>query len=151
MKEFIIRDYYDLLNLHKALMEAKFHKNPENEYIAGSPVIAKIMNEIVDLLSEMDPYANESEWRNWRNIGQRRAEEELTEMEGVWERMIVSAVNDCMWSKYTFEKKKSLAQIYLSPFIASEHELEVFVYEVDRRTANNNVHQTKCSNVDFPF
>lgn len=33
----------------------------------------------------------------------------------------------------------------------SVNSLEVFVYEVDRRTANNNVHQTKCSNVDFPF
>ncbi len=140
MKEFIIKDYYDLLNLHKALMEAKFHKNPENGYIAGSPIIAKIMNKIVDLLSEMDPYANESEWRNWRNISQRRAEEKLTEIEGVWERMIVSAVNDCMWNKYSFEKKKSLAKIYLSPFIASEHELEMFVHEVDRRTANNDVH-----------
>ena len=72
MKEFIIRDYYDLLNLHKALMEAKFHKNPENGYIAGSPVIAKIMNEIVELLSEMDPYANESEWRPQKKIMKRR-------------------------------------------------------------------------------
>ena len=59
MRKFELSDYYDLLNLHKALMEAKFHDNPDNEYISGSPIIAKIMNEIVDILAEIDPYANE--------------------------------------------------------------------------------------------
>ena len=48
MRKFELSDYYDLLNLHKALMEAKFHDNPDNEYISGSPIIAKIMNEIVE-------------------------------------------------------------------------------------------------------
>ena len=55
MKKFELSNYYDLLNLHKALMEAKFHDNPDNKYIAGSPIIAKIINEIVDILAEIDP------------------------------------------------------------------------------------------------
>mgnify|MGYP000786198697 CR=1 FL=1 len=38
MRKFELSDYYDLLNLHKALMEAKFHDNPDNEYISGSPI-----------------------------------------------------------------------------------------------------------------
>ena len=48
MKEtiFEICDYYDLLNLHKALLEAKFHLNPDNELVSLSPVIAKISNQI---------------------------------------------------------------------------------------------------------
>ena len=32
MKDFHLSlDYYELLNLHKALLEAKFHMNPDNE------------------------------------------------------------------------------------------------------------------------
>ncbi|QPQ30188.1 hypothetical protein [Lysinibacillus sp. JNUCC 51] len=31
----------EILNLHKTLLEAKFHKNPDNFYVAGSPIIAK--------------------------------------------------------------------------------------------------------------
>ena len=32
-------DYY---SLHKALLEAKFHENPENELVAGGPLITDI-------------------------------------------------------------------------------------------------------------
>ncbi len=39
-----ITDYYDLLNLHKALLESKFHMNPDNEFVSFSPIIANISN-----------------------------------------------------------------------------------------------------------
>lgn len=48
----ILGDYYELLNLNKALLEAKFNEFPNNEYITGSPIIAQICNEVVQLLSE---------------------------------------------------------------------------------------------------
>lgn len=39
MDEFHLRlDYYGVLNLHKALLEAKFHADPENELVSGSPL-----------------------------------------------------------------------------------------------------------------
>ena len=43
-------DYYGLLNLHKALLEAKFHTMPDNKMISGSPLIANIYIQIRDLL-----------------------------------------------------------------------------------------------------
>ena len=61
--KFEIKGYYDLLNLHKALLEAKFHRNPDNEFISGSPIIARLCNEIVDILA-----SQKSDWKHWRKI-----------------------------------------------------------------------------------
>lgn len=38
-----IKDYYELLNLHKALMEAKFHRDPDNKCVAGKSNYCKTM------------------------------------------------------------------------------------------------------------
>ena len=66
-----IKDYYELLNLHKALLEAKFHLNPDNTYVCSSPIIADISNKIVDILSEMDDIKDEKnvgKWVKWRKL-----------------------------------------------------------------------------------
>ena len=47
---FEINDYYELLNLHKALLEARFHEGLDNKYLAGSPIVAKIHNRIISNL-----------------------------------------------------------------------------------------------------
>ncbi len=43
-------DYYEILNLHKALLEAKFHLNPDNELVSGSPLVADIYVQVRELL-----------------------------------------------------------------------------------------------------
>lgn len=63
----ILGDYYELLNLNKALLEAKFNEFPNNEYITGSPIIAQICNEVVQLLSEKGEKESWNEWRKWEN------------------------------------------------------------------------------------
>ena len=52
--EIEIKDYYVMLNLHKALLEAKFHMNPDNVNVASSPIIADFCNELVDVLTRSD-------------------------------------------------------------------------------------------------
>lgn len=43
MKDFIIDlDYDGVLNLHKALLEAKFHLDSDNELVSGSPFVADV-------------------------------------------------------------------------------------------------------------
>ena len=43
MKDFVIDlDYDGVLNLHKALLETKFHLDPDNELVSGSPFVADI-------------------------------------------------------------------------------------------------------------
>ena len=125
MRKFELSDYYDLLNLHKALMEAKFHDNPDNEYISGSPIIAKIMNEIVDILAEIDPYANEGDWKTWRKL----------------ENHIISPCESkygkTIWEKYTKDEKIIATKNYFSPFIATEKEINDFINAVDMKINSN--------------
>lgn len=43
VKDFMIDlDYDGVLNLHKALLEAKFHLDPDNELVSGSPFVADV-------------------------------------------------------------------------------------------------------------
>ena len=64
---FKIKDYNELLSLHKALIEAKFHINPDNEIVPSSPIVAKLCNDTVDLLSKENTSWNE--WRSKQNDG----------------------------------------------------------------------------------
>ena len=66
-----IRDNYVLLNLHKALLEAKFHLNPDNTLVCLSPIIADLSNELVDILAKMDEHKDErnaGKWDSWRKL-----------------------------------------------------------------------------------
>ncbi|WP_432664634.1 hypothetical protein R9X47_00150 [Wukongibacter baidiensis] len=70
-KEVIISGHFELLALHKALMEAKFHTYPENLLISGSPFIADICNRVVDALTEVESQKNPSKregWTQWRDV-----------------------------------------------------------------------------------
>lgn len=106
MRKFELSDYYDLLNLHKALMEAKFHDNPDNEYISGSPIIAKIMNEIVDILAEIDPYANEGDWKTWRKLENHIISPcESKYGKTIWDRILNRVSKDKLWKNILKMKK----------------------------------------------
>ena len=125
---FTVQGYYDLLNLHKALLEAKFHKNPDNDFVAGSPIIARLCNEIVDLLTE-----HKGGWSDWRRI----------ENQSFFiERAIDNAVafysnHDNVWEKLKSGEKAEQIKNYLSPFIANERDILIISTEVERRLQLN--------------
>ena len=86
-----IKDYYVLLNLHKALLEAKFHLEPDNVLVCSSPIIANLCDEIVDLLEKMRGMSDKKrigEWDNWRM---------LATQDFFRERAISNAVLDDRW------------------------------------------------------
>lgn len=119
-----ITGYYELLNLHKALLEAKFHQNPDNKLVSGSPFIAKICNDIVDLLQEYD-YAHKGKdiWKEWRKISnqdyyKKRIIEKIVDYEG--------------WSELERNTKKDILLNYLSPFQCDENEIDDLIIEVDK-------------------
>ena len=132
MKKFELSDYYDLLNLHKALMEAKFHENPDNEYIAGSPIIAKFMNEIVDILTAIDPHVNDDDWKEWRKL-----KNQLNSMCGfeknIWDKIANRVSKDKLWKEYNIEKKIIATKNYFSPFILTDEKIENFIHYVDNK------------------
>ena len=70
---FEINDYYELLNLHKALLEARFHEGLENRYLAGSPIVAQIHSRIIQTMISMEINRKGSEgWSEWIKISNRR-------------------------------------------------------------------------------
>lgn len=126
MRKFELFDYDDLLNLHKALMEAKFHDNPDNEYVAGSPIIAKIMNEIVDVLTDIDPHANKEDWERWRKL-----ENNICYENGIYSKTLVKVSQDKLWEEYNYEEKIVATKNYFSPFIVTDKEIDEFINAVE--------------------
>lgn len=47
-------NYYGALNLHKALLEAKFNLEPDNELVSGSPYVADIHVQVREFLMQSD-------------------------------------------------------------------------------------------------
>lgn len=126
MRKLELSDYYDLLNLHKALMEAKFHENPDNNDVAGSPIIAIIMNEIVDILTDVDPHASNEDWENWRRLGNH-----IDYEKGIYSKTINKIYKDKLCKEYSKEQKIIAVKNYFSPFIATEEEIEKIIQTVD--------------------
>ena len=134
-----IRDYYVLLNLHKALLEAKFHLNPDNTLVCLSPIIADLCNELVDILAKMDELKDERNaggWDNWRKLEGKSF---------FRERAIKNATLNNRWPDMNEEEKVRCAKNLISPFTATEEELRSFIDEVDKEfisselPADNNV------------
>ena len=66
-------DKHELHALHKALMEAKFHEDPDQTIVQTSPLVARVMHKVVDALeqvnwaTEVDKIYKQIEWKNdWR-------------------------------------------------------------------------------------
>lgn len=121
MKEYNIKlDYFCLLNLHKALLEAKFHTTPDNESVAGSPLIANIYIQVRDLLIESD---KGSQWKDWFQLSNRPDRRHQA----------ITLIKKCdeYWNKATADEKSEIAANYLAPFLFNDKELKDVIMEVD--------------------
>ena len=127
-----IEDYYVMLNLHKALLEAKFHKNPDNKYVCGSPIIAELHNNIIDVLSKIDEAKdknNVGKWDNWRLLKNQCFYRQ---------RALENALLIDRWRTMTFEEKVNISKNLLSPFIATQYEIVEFVNDVEQLLINQD-------------
>ena len=120
MQEFSLKlDYHGLLNLHKALLEAKFHTMPDNELVAGSPFVADIYIQVRDLLIKSD---KGSGWEDWFQLSNRPDRKEQA---------IILMRRDRIWNEAAHNEKSKIASNFLAPFLFSEEELENVIAEVD--------------------
>lgn len=120
-----ITDYFTILNLHKALLEAKFHLNPDNINVSSSPIIAEFCDKLVDVLEKMDEERNEKnvgKWDDWRL---------LKNQSFYRDRAIINAKLNDRWTKMNDEEKRKTVKNLLSPFKATEEEINLIVQEVD--------------------
>ena len=120
MNEYNLKlDYYGLLNLHKALLEAKFHTIPDNEEISGSPVIAGLYIQVRDLLIESD---KGNQWKSWFQLSNRTDRRNQA--------IILMKKCKC-WNQATPDEKSKIACSFLAPFLFNEEELKNVIAEVD--------------------
>lgn len=121
MKDFILElDYYEVLNLHKALLEAKFNMNPDNEMVSGSPLVAEIYIQLREMLMKYD---ESEQWKEWFQLKNRPDYKE---------RAVMRIRKNRQWEKLSPDEKKKIAKNYLAPFIYDEQELnEVIAETVD--------------------
>jgi hypothetical protein len=120
-----ITDYYVMLNLHKALIEAKFHINPDNIEVSASPIIAGFMNTLIDTLSTVSEEigkTSKKEWETWRL---------LSNQPFYRDRAVKLATQHSKWIDMDIENKKKMSKNLLSPFIFSDEEIEDFILSVD--------------------
>ncbi len=119
------KDYYSLLNLHKILLEAKFHPKPENAQVSGSPFLAGLYQEVVSALlqSEKAP-----EWESWLQLKNRT---------DYRQRAIIQMRTCGEWKTAAPEEKRKLAQIHLAPFLYTEKELEEVIKEAEKEDTVN--------------
>ncbi len=121
MEEFNLKlDYYELLSLHKALLEAKFNTDPDNELVSGSPLVAKTYIQVRDLLMKSDKSEQWKEWFQLKNRPDYR------------ERAIIRMKRCDRWSKSSCDEKKKIAGDFLAPFLYDEEELIEVVTEMDK-------------------
>lgn len=131
----VITDYYELLALYKTILEAKFHLDPYNEYIAGSPIISnllrRVLNEVIDEQIKQGRSSAE-EWDNWLKICNHMPsannKTNISEIKTVWEIAIINAKKDeRFFSDLSQEKLREIAECYLCPFKCTVEELDLFI------------------------
>ena len=110
----------DLLNLHKALLEAKFHAEPENELVAGSPVVAGIYTQVRDLLMQDDP---DGRWKDWFLLKNRPDRKDQA---------IALTRKSKRWNTAALAEKRKIARDFLAPFLFDAEELDSVIAEADR-------------------
>lgn len=113
-------DYYGALNLHKALLEARFNINPDNELVSGSPFVADIHIQVREFLIKSEKADQWKEWFLLKNRSDYR------------ERAIIRMKKCKRWSKIAFEEKKKVAADFLAPFLYDEAELDEIIAKVEQ-------------------
>lgn len=68
----------ELIALFRAILEAKFYKEPEDLDVSGSAILARvsirIREELIAADTKDEGLIAESRWRNWLNLGPERRE-----------------------------------------------------------------------------
>lgn len=117
MNLFSVTDPMELLALHRALMEAKFHPNPESREIQGSPFVARIAERVVDALIQNEisegRKGTADSWTAWRDAAKHDrclsvAKQRLAE------------TSKSIWESMASDARRAYVRDLLSPLIADD-------------------------------
>lgn len=120
-----IYDYYELLALHRALLESKFCSEPNDMDVSGSPIIAKLHRNVVDLLiaAEIDRYGitARDNWDKWLRLDSERRE---------WQVALSRARSHSRLELMNESDRRQHIINLLSPFHVSEDQVNQFITQI---------------------
>ena len=116
----------ELLALHQTLLEAKFHAEPDNSDVAGSPIVAGIANRVYDALVRLEEVrgnASKSEqWTKWRQVENKK---------WIVERVRDYAIKNPHWEKWDNSVRIDYLRCAISPFEIGEDRLHSLLDEIN--------------------
>jgi hypothetical protein len=125
---FQIDSYYELNALLRAVIEAKFHRDPDDLDVPGSALLADVVNRLARAVAEesikIDGDAARTRWSAWIHTGPERDE---------WKSAVVYAASmwPKIWPKWSVEDRRVAARQLLSPFELEDATLDAFLREVE--------------------
>jgi hypothetical protein len=115
---FSIDDEKELYSLWIALLEAKFHPEPEMPEVQGSSFVARLIEKVINsLIAYEESQYNAGNAERYREH-LKRGERIVNVLPVV--RKHIQSVRDEMWQNWTKEQKESFVKDLLSPFEISE-------------------------------
>lgn len=123
-------DRYDLLALHRGLMEARFCEIANDPDVSGSPILARIHRDTVAAIIESEKIIglDVSRWWNWLLISEDRRE---------WAVAVQRASMSSRWGSLDDPSKRELAHDLLAPFTVNEELLDIFLATVEKQRIHN--------------
>ena len=117
----------DLLALHKTIMEAKFHQDPDNADVLGSPLLARIANDVVDALilteQQAGRAAKAASWQAFRQLSSRQ---------WVADRVYKQVLQNANWAKWDTAYRDSYLRDALAPFLPTSAEVAALRARIER-------------------
>jgi len=116
---------YDLLALHRGLLEARFCVVANDLDVSGSPILSEIHRRLVQILRELEvkEKGTDASWEKWLEIDSTRRE---------WGVALTRASTSSIWGKLPHEEKLLFVDDLLAPFIVDVGMKEAFVSEAER-------------------
>jgi len=124
-------NYYELLALHKALLESKFNNAPNDFDVSKSPIVNKLYAEVLETLLqaelEKNGEAGKNRWISWFQMDKAKRE---------WNVALNTVKRERLWSDWDNQKKEDFAKAVVYPFQLNEENLQMFITEADNLTCS---------------
>lgn len=122
MFEIPIKDKNELLALHKVLMAAKFHPEPNLPECQGNPLVASIADRVCETLIEIERSAGNkkavAEWERWRTADMERLESKLLLKR-------ISASN--WWSSADENSRRTFINAFMAPLKLNDKDIQYII------------------------
>lgn len=117
---------YDLVALHRGLLEARFCAVANDPDVSGSPILSELHRRLVQTLRaiEIEEKGTDSVWATWLKMDSTRRE---------WSVALGRASTCSIWGKLSPEDMLRFVDDLLAPFLVDDAVRKEFVSEVERR------------------